>query len=642
MLTEATLMLAAKPVIEGLIKNVINPKLKKFAKKVGLEYNKIMIPKGEHFSEYLHRAYEQYSIAKTLALKHETRFLKDIYQPLTLRKNNSIEEREESSYIINDYPKELISKFSNILIIDTAGMGKSTLSKKMFLSVVDNGLGIPILIELRRLSKNRTIIDDIQDQIDDINCNFDKTLLLEFIKDGEFVFFLDGYDEIPPENKAFVSSHINSFISKAGNNLFFLTSRPEVSLSSFGNFQSFSIDPLKREEAYELLRRYDNQGQVSKLLIEKLMSGKYSMIDDFLGNPLLVSLLFNAFEYKQTIPLKKHIFYRHVYDAYFDAHDLTKGGSYTHDKKTGLDIDDFNKVLRRIGFECIKRQKIEFTKDELLDVIEIAKASCINLSFTCSDFLDDITRSVPLFCQDGVYYKWVHKSLQEYFAARFIYKDSKDDQDKILTSIFQSDNIEKYINMLDIYYDIDDFGFRKNIILPLYKEFVEHYNNSYFNSEIISEESIKRRISFLFHSKILITPNYSAPLGYDSIVDIARKYIGNMTSGAGYDKLRVLVNNMPKLRIFEIIERKGNASIINRKQHNIIHHKIKYGREKHYIIDIRSFSNSQKEYDVINIHMNILISAQGNLDIDLCKKAIKEIEAQIKISKNPIDLSSGF
>ena len=135
------------------------------------------------------------------------------------------------------------------------------------------------------------------------------------------------------------------------------------------------------------------------------------MIDDFLQNPLLVSLLFVAFDYKQTIPLKKHIFYRQVYDAHFDSHDLSKGDGYVHEKKSKLDIDDFDKILRFIGFECIKQQKIEFSKDELLLIIEHAKTFCVGITFNASDLFEDLLKSVPLFCQDGGYYKWVHKSL---------------------------------------------------------------------------------------------------------------------------------------------------------------------------------------------------------------------------------------
>ena len=141
---------------------------------------------------------------------------------------------------------------------------------------------------------------------------------------------------------------------------------------------------------------------------------------------------------KQTIPLKKHIFYRQVFDAYFDSHDLSKGDGYVHEKKSKLDIDDFDKVMRRIGFECLRRQQIEFTKDELLNIVDTARANFPSLSFTSMGLLSDLLKAVPLFCQDGVYYKWVHKSLQEYFAAEFIYKDSKSNQDAILSKLYNS------------------------------------------------------------------------------------------------------------------------------------------------------------------------------------------------------------
>ena len=55
-----------------------------------------------------------------------------------------------------------------------------------------------------------------------------------------------------------VTQKIKDFISKASTgNYFILTSRPEGGLMSFGDFQSFSINPLSKEEAYGLLEKYD-------------------------------------------------------------------------------------------------------------------------------------------------------------------------------------------------------------------------------------------------------------------------------------------------------------------------------------------------------------------------------------------------
>lgn len=238
----------------------------------------------------------------------------------------------EETNKIEGYPKELLDKYSRILITDTAGMGKSTLMKRMFLDVIDGQFGIPIFIELRRLNENNDILNEVAIQLGGLNDGFDKEILETLFVDGEFIFFFDGYDEISSSNKAFVTRNIQDFVAKASNNKYILTSRPEEELACFGEFQEFRIRELKKVESYDLLRKYDISGKTSRMLISKLKTGNYSMINEFLKNPLLVSLLFAAFDFKQTIPLKKHIFYRQVFDAYFDSHDLSKGDSYVHEK----------------------------------------------------------------------------------------------------------------------------------------------------------------------------------------------------------------------------------------------------------------------------------------------------------------------
>ena len=310
--------LAIKPMIDGIVSKIVIPKLEKLATRVGLEYNKLLVPKGEHFSEYLYRTYKRYSVINTLVLRNNQRSLTDLYVPLTLSIDKTAEKRSQK---IEGYPQSIINEYQKVLVTDTAGMGKSTLAKRMFLDIIDNGYGIPIFIELRRLSKERSLLYEIQQQLNSLSKEFDAQLMLDFLQLGGFIFFLDGYDEIALSERDIVTQDLQDFVSKASENIYILTSRPETALSSFGDFQKTTIEPLKKKEAYELLRKYDNQGETSRSLIDKLKSPEYSMIEDFLKNPLLVSLLFAAYDYKQTIPLKQHIFYRQVYDAHFDSHE---------------------------------------------------------------------------------------------------------------------------------------------------------------------------------------------------------------------------------------------------------------------------------------------------------------------------------
>lgn len=491
----------ASPLIKTVVETFVTPKLIKFRKRFDKIDEKYFVPTDEQFREYYHRTYKKLAVINTLVFNNSQRFLKDVYLPLTLSSTNDRKMRHR----VDSYPSEICEEYGNTLITDTAGMGKSTLMKRIFIDIIDNNIGIPIIVELRRLTKEKTLLNEIQEQLSSLNKVFDSTLLLDLLVEGGFIIILDGYDEVSLTDRDFVTSDIQDFISKANNNDYFITSRPEQALLSFGQFQEFKIEPLNKKEAFELLRKYDNQGHISALLIKKLQETDMSNIQEFLTNPLLVSLLFTAFEHKQAIPFKKYLFYRQVYDANFESHDLTKGDSYTHDKYSKLEIDDFHRVLRHIGYSSFKLQKIEFVKDDILKLIKESKGFCVGLNFKESDFLNDILRTVPIFTKDGNYYRWSHKSLQEYFASQFIYLDSKTKQNSILERLFNHSNIEKFINVLDLYYDMDYKTFRNVIERALLEEYENHSKTKYINNyKGVSKKAIKTRqeISFLTTSLI--------------------------------------------------------------------------------------------------------------------------------------------
>ena len=159
----AELLQMAKPFIDSLLENIVKPKVKEFSDKCKLEYEKNFVSKWENFGEYLYRTYKKYSIVNTLALKNQQKFLKNIYVPLTLETYIS-DNTTQKKYKIEQFPSEMLHEYSGrLLITDTAGMGKSTLMKRMFIDVVENGYGIPIYIELRRLSKERTILKAVHE-----------------------------------------------------------------------------------------------------------------------------------------------------------------------------------------------------------------------------------------------------------------------------------------------------------------------------------------------------------------------------------------------------------------------------------------------------------------------------------------------
>lgn len=466
------------PFVSAIMETRVKPMLNELFAKQKTDSQVLEHSWDGKFEEYLKRAYERQSYITTVVFQNQKKQLKDLYQPLTVTATQDKGTSREA-FQITSFGDDFIPAYERVLLTDAAGMGKSTLLRFLFLKCLEQNAGIPVFIELRRLSEHESILDILYDELSPIEKDVDKDFILSLVSRGDFIFFLDGYDEVPTDQRTVVTRDIQDFVSKAHNNLFLLSSRPEQALAAFNDFQSFAINPLKKEEAYELISKYAEGRDIGDKLISKLEEPSSASIYEFLTNPLLVSLLFKSYEYKPTLPLKKPIFYRQVYDALFEAHDLTKGDSFIRPKHCKLDSDDFHRVMRALGFLMFRAEKLSDTKDPWLKYIADAKKVCAGLEFKVSDFFLDLTTTVPLIARDGSEYKWSHKSIQEYFAAQFVCLDTKGKQSDLLKRFSEDRMYGRYANLLDLCYDIDYRSFRNSILHDLIHSFIEFYEKQF-------------------------------------------------------------------------------------------------------------------------------------------------------------------
>lgn len=435
-----------------------------------------------NFKEYLSRSYQYYSSARTLVFGNQQKKLEDFYYPLELIQKDVLIKTKK-------YPDELLPKFKKVIIVDSGGMGKSTIMKWLFINAIKENKGIPIFIELRLLSEKNKLIDEIVSQINPLDKVISKSIILKLINKGNFIFFFDGYDEIKVSERTAVTKDISEFISKANKNEFIITSRPENVDGIFGDFQTFHIKPLTNQEAYKLIEKIGDYNERSKALIKKLQESDLKNIKEFLKTPLLISLLYKKFEYRESIPFQKQEFYSEVFEALFKAHDLTKGTDYyIRPKESNLSFTEFYRVLRTLGFRSIQENELEYNKTVLLKLIEDIKSELPNINYDSEALLNDLTTAVPLFQKEGLKYKWAHKSIQEYFAAEFICMDAKEEQINILLAIYTGERLMNLIHVLDLCYDIDPKSFRNSILYDLCKKFIEFCESTF--QEVIAKGEI--------------------------------------------------------------------------------------------------------------------------------------------------------
>lgn len=428
------------------------------------------------FKQAIEQTYTKHSFFSSIIFPNSQIKLDDYYLPLTLEAKGVAGDMDE--VYVDSYPGALLNARKDILIVDFAGMGKSTILKYIFLRAVENNVGVPVFIELRKLSDpGQSIMQNILKQLECGSKKVSEKLVDRLISSGGFVFFFDGYDEIPENDRVRVTEDIIEFKRKANKNLYILSSREMPGLNAFKEFYRYNIRPLETQEAYALIKKYSESHKVAIDLIAKLQLESSRPILEFLKNPLLVSLLYRAYEYKKSVPLRKHVFYRQVFEALFDNHDLSKDeGELNRKKKTGLDIHSFELVMRAVGYKTFATSKVEYSKDELLILLEATQKLAAPISFNPQHLLDDLTLAVPLFAVDGTNIRWQHKSLQEYFAALFVSAAGPELQKKVIESMMASAKASSYLNFIALFSDIDPRGGRNIVLKSLLDELIAEFD----------------------------------------------------------------------------------------------------------------------------------------------------------------------
>lgn len=628
-----------------LIKDLVLPKIESIVKKFSIKTT-ITDNTELNIAAYLSRRYEKFLIIDTLVFPNKQTIFKRLYEPLTLIAKN--ESRKSVEIKINDYSDKFLPKYIRAIIEDTAGMGKSTITKKLFLSAIEKKAGIPILIELRQINPNNNFLKELQNQLSPIGKLISIDIILKLFSEGGFIFLFDGFDEISKIDKEFVIKDLHNFIEKANDNYFLITSRQEDSLVSFGDFQKFSVKPLTERESYSLINRYDTYSfkPIAKDLIKKLKVNKDETLKEFLSNPFLVSLLYKSFEYKKDIPIKKSQFYRQVYDALFESHDLSKEGYLKRDKYSNLHLDDFERILRYIGYFTSIENKVEYDKDYVINIIDKVKKYNVDLTFKSSDYLKDLLETVPLFKRDGNYIKWAHKSLQDYFAAKFIWIDAKENQKLILKKIYDDYDNKRFYNVLDLFFELDPNLFDETILLWLLEDFEVYKTTHYQNFSCIKQSLLNERIAYNFHKNCTIA--ISKKEDFDTVrigkSTFSEYYKSKIKNSHIYNKITYNYIEEPKVVVLTFIHVISNIEtileLISYRIPNIAKftpHKIHLkelkllNEDEVYVLDdnIDNQLNNELIFDIVND----LILSDHTIDFDNATKKLEEL----RLSKHQND-----
>ena len=458
----------------------------------------------EGLTDYLHSQTEKYSLTNTFLHRSGKVKFDSIYYPI----------KAKHVALTTDFSnlKDVFEEYKKITIIGSAGSGKTTLMRHIFLTSIKSKWKIPILIELRCLNEYEGDFEkSITEKILKLKVKPNDITFKRTLESGNFLFLLDGYDEIFSNKKQEINRQIEMFVDAYSKNYFLITTRPGSGIENSHRFYNFSICPLQDLDVKGFISKIVTENEKKERLLKIIGETKNNNYLEYLRNPLLLSMFILACESHPEIPKKKSAFYNNVFDTLYSRHDgITKNG-FPREKKTKLQREDFEYILSIFSYLSLNEGIYSFTQDYMTNVLlQVRKAS--GLDFVIEDLIYDLRTSISILVLDGYIYSFPHRSMQEYFTAIFIAKLPPNKKSKVYNNVagaLQISSADNSHNLWSIFYEIDETFFISKFLIPKLKDIYEKLNlkvgkqliDDYF--EIIDPIMIYRKLLYNTESEKL-------------------------------------------------------------------------------------------------------------------------------------------
>ena len=500
-----------KPTVDKIC-NYLKDKGVDFAKKGTIDI-------GTAFKKYVASAREQNSKIQTFLYNNEGTDLESIYVCIDVK----LKDKVISTSNVND----LLDEGNRILITGTGGAGKTTLLKYLFLNTLTNTYLTPIWVDLRSVNgmeiKDLSMEKIIYDILQTHKFKLEEEYFMYSLELDCYVFLLDGLDEVSEGKSRILSEKLRNMGKRFDNNYYIVSSRQNDGLNDWVEFKEFSSMDMNIEQAEELISKLDFDKTKKGAFIQELKKGLFKQYGTFASNPLLLTIMMLTYQDNMETPENFNEFYEQAYTALFNRHDSRK--NFKRKMSSGLRQLEFKNIFAYVCFKSFMQEQYEFTENELLELIKMAKTKgIIQKEYDEELFLQDLLTAVCLIVPDGIKYKFSHRSFQEYFAAYFTCKMQDKEQQIILKDFVERGRFFSN-DYIDILFNMQKRKVEEILILPEAKRLLSIRNKS---------GNIGFMNSFFVDANVAIRDNLEVGLGL-----VKRNSDGEFEEGRDYNFLYV-------------------------------------------------------------------------------------------------------
>ena len=446
------------------------------------------LSKSDATHTYVEKYVSRFLKMRTLHSAESDVYLDEIYSPLTLTVQSN-----DDKLCVND---EFTLSFREVInIIGLAGQGKSTILRKLFLEEMKKGERFPFLIELRRV-ENTTIFEYLKGILTDIGLDVHDDAVELLLQSKKMVLMLDGFDEVSSINRQTILNEIIQLNTRYCCDII-VTTRPDTEICHEVNITNLRVNNLNKNDIISILNKLDKFNELSELPI--LISQNIAL-QETLITPILVNLLFVCYPYLDVLPENVTDFYDKLFMTLYSRHDKIK--NFNREKYSELTSVEGNKIFNAFCFNTISKGVLDFTETTLYDNLKVAfKLNNIDSNNNIDKIQKDLIDITCLLQRDGFdRYVFLHKSIQEFHAAKFIASLPHKHKERFYKKLSSIVDIEdKYDNVLTFLQHVDKEEYESLFILNYFEQCKLHHLHTE-NADMI----LNNHINNIFKNKKLI------------------------------------------------------------------------------------------------------------------------------------------
>ncbi|AIO49007.1 NACHT domain-containing protein [Burkholderia cenocepacia] len=391
-----------------------------------------------------------------------------------------------SVFDADDYKKtaRLVEKLDelsgegNVLLFGTVGQGKSMFMRHLCVSELREGRRIPIFAELRNVDEKLNVFKLVRQAMEMKGfIDIDDEALEFLLGNGGFSIFLDGFDEVKREFALPTYQEITKLCVRFPKTRWIISSRPGLIAGSLE-----TIPGMKRLRLMQL-----TENDLSPFLVkqglpdvhrEKLLAAIRASSSDVKGiltTPLMVTLLKETFGVSANIPNNLHDFYEALFHVLAWRHDDIKD-TYQRERATSLSNAELQEAFE--AFSYLSKEFGVALSDSQFSTCAKEAAKLSGKSFTPEGLKSDLTGVVCLMAQDGLRTAFIHRSIQEFFAAFFIKGFTDSDLVEQFYKGIRRTKVANWLQELSFLEDIDHFRHLEYFVVPNMEELLSEIGYS--------------------------------------------------------------------------------------------------------------------------------------------------------------------